>query len=486
MSEKAANLPPSLTPEVLVYQNRRLSRLVRDLRKCIKNTEVPADDSEELSSLYSIIEELKADKASLYGRIDRLVASNICAPQHETLKQEDPVLERKPQELQSPVVEHAAPVDLARSEDIDDLRGEIVRLKSIIAICKSIEAGSSKDMELFNISSDRNVWMQKCKRAELGLQTLRESVEQQMLEIRKIALSTEETYLTEMERMSEEIVRLQQETKKSQNLATEAEAKLKAASERLIDNQSQVRLDSISSSNPDVVAMRDKLQEVTTSLHRYRDQLRMKEEQCSRILTQHVHLQHQLTTVEQENTLLRGQSQTVQDLISTTKERLEGLEKQTASESVLVSNLESECKRETALRYKLVEDLTTANTKIAQLEDVHSKFNSIISELQGEYQTVLKELNDSKRQKIAEATNLSRQSSNLGSLMQMELDELRAKIKCSLCQTRNKSVTLVTCMHCFCRQCVDEKMLNARNRKCPLCMQRFSDAEVREVHFLKD
>ena len=485
MSERSTvEIPPSITPEILVYQNRRLSRLVRDLRSRVKETDGSAIESNDDHDLNKLIEDLRADKASLYTRLDRLIASSICSPSHETIKDPIPTIEPKEQDPISPSTDIKRE-DPANLEDIENLRNEIVRLKSVIAISKCFELDSSKDMELFNISSDRNVWMQKCRKAEVSLQTLRESVEQQLQEIRDTARATEQTYLTEIERMSEEVVRLQQETKKNQSIAAEAETKLKAVNDRLIENQSHLRIDSINSANPDIVAMRDKLKEATGLLNRYRDQLRVKEEQCSRILAQHVHLQQQFTAIEQENALLRGQSQTVQDLIVMTKSKLEGLEKQSSSESILVANLETECKRETALRYKLIEDLTTANTKIAQFEDAHTKFNMIISDLQNDHQSVLKELSEAKRPKI-DMTSISRQSSNFGSLMQMELDELRTKLKCSLCQTRNKSVALVTCMHCFCRQCVDEKMLNARNRKCPLCMQRFSDAEVREVHFLKD
>ncbi|EER15080.1 Ubiquitin-protein ligase BRE1, putative [Perkinsus marinus ATCC 50983] len=62
---------------------------------------------------------------------------------------------------------------------------------------------------------------------------------------------------------------------------------------------------------------------------------------------------------------------------------------------------------------------------------------------------------------------------------QEEVRAYRLKVKCSICQQNDKQVALQKCMHCFCRTCVNETMIQARNRKCPLCGQRFSESDVR-------
>ncbi|KAF4706048.1 hypothetical protein FOZ63_028871 [Perkinsus olseni] len=68
---------------------------------------------------------------------------------------------------------------------------------------------------------------------------------------------------------------------------------------------------------------------------------------------------------------------------------------------------------------------------------------------------------------------------------QEEIRAYRLKVKCSICQQNDKQVALQKCMHCFCRTCVNETMIQARNRKCPLCGQRFSESDIRTIHLLE-
>ncbi|KAF4653737.1 hypothetical protein FOL47_010322 [Perkinsus chesapeaki] len=70
-------------------------------------------------------------------------------------------------------------------------------------------------------------------------------------------------------------------------------------------------------------------------------------------------------------------------------------------------------------------------------------------------------------------------------IQQEEIRAYRLKVKCSICQQNDKQVALQKCMHCFCRTCVNETMIQARNRKCPLCGQRFSESDVRTIHLLE-
>ena len=495
MSDQSrSRLPPAVTCDVLVYQNKQLSRVVRELRRSSKLVDARTTASEPASvtspssmdSMKLLIEELKGEKAALYARLDR-VASRISF-QAEPVESSNHAKSLEQDALASPP-DVGVGDDNSRNEYLVSLHQEIVVLKSMLALSsvsdeQSQDSGqAAREMELFNLNSDRNIWIQKCRRSELDHLAFREAVQVKLDEVRQTVQMTEKTFLTEIERMSEELVQHQHEIRKYNLQVSDLEAKLKCANDRFADPIYEATHMGLTTDPPDVSNLKDQLRQTNASLARYRDQLRIKEEQCSRILAQHVQLQHHLTGIEQENAILRSQSATASELIATTSENMKAVDDQRAGEAHFVASLESEGRKELNWRIRLIEESSSLKNRIAEIEDVHSRANNAWSKLQSEYQDCVQQLTEAKREK---PVPMARQTSNISSLAQMELEDIRTKVKCSLCLTRTKSVALTTCMHCFCRECVDAQMLNARNRKCPLCMQRFSDAEVREVHFLKD
>ncbi|TID29141.1 hypothetical protein CANINC_002098 [Pichia inconspicua] len=60
-------------------------------------------------------------------------------------------------------------------------------------------------------------------------------------------------------------------------------------------------------------------------------------------------------------------------------------------------------------------------------------------------------------------------------------EALLSMTKCSLCNKNFKNVALKTCGHCFCKDCVDDR-LAARMRKCPNCNSQFSQYDVLLIH----
>jgi hypothetical protein len=213
-------------------------------------------------------------------------------------------------------------------------------------------------------------------------------------------------------------------------------------------------------------------------------QMRVKEEQCSRILSQHVQLQHRSSILAQDVERLRDACASHLELQSASKSTLGSIYLRETSEAGIRAAYIEQSKRELILRGRIQEVLATATRRLASYEHMDLRVNKAFDKLQGDLGECLRQKSEILRSK--QDYSSQRQISSTGSLAQIELDDLKSKIRCSLCLLRNKAVALGPCLHCFCRECVDEKMLGARNRKCPLCMHRFSDAEVREIHFLKD
>jgi len=61
-----------------------------------------------------------------------------------------------------------------------------------------------------------------------------------------------------------------------------------------------------------------------------------------------------------------------------------------------------------------------------------------------------------------------------------QVEHLKGRLVCPVCNTKDKEVILSRCRHMFCSQCIDINIKN-RSRKCPVCAQRFDMKDVGRV-----
>lgn len=64
----------------------------------------------------------------------------------------------------------------------------------------------------------------------------------------------------------------------------------------------------------------------------------------------------------------------------------------------------------------------------------------------------------------------------------IQVNQLKSRLACPVCNTRDKKVIITRCRHMFCRHCV-AATCDARNRKCPSCNIRFDKKDVEDVWF---
>jgi len=64
----------------------------------------------------------------------------------------------------------------------------------------------------------------------------------------------------------------------------------------------------------------------------------------------------------------------------------------------------------------------------------------------------------------------------------IQVNQLKSRLACPVCNTRDKKVIITRCRHMFCRHCVATS-LEGRNRKCPSCGLRFDKKDVEDVWF---
>ena len=64
----------------------------------------------------------------------------------------------------------------------------------------------------------------------------------------------------------------------------------------------------------------------------------------------------------------------------------------------------------------------------------------------------------------------------------VQVNHLKSRLACPVCNTRDKKVIITRCRHMFCRNCVELNLEN-RNRKCPSCVIKFDKRDVEDVWF---
>lgn len=152
-------------------------------------------------------------------------------------------------------------------------------------------------------------------------------------------------------------------------------------------------------------------------------------------------------------------------------------------------------------------DITKLNNKNSNLEksiasklEIENNLRSQISKCQFEvqqldkkYQSLQQDLSSEKKKsqsykklidnyRSGSASSPTAMTATADTNPDSEIQEaLLSMTKCSLCRKNFKNVAIKTCGHCFCKQCVDDR-LSARMRKCPSCNSQFSRYDLLTIH----
>ncbi|KAI9381959.1 hypothetical protein POPTR_014G055800v4 [Populus trichocarpa] len=73
------------------------------------------------------------------------------------------------------------------------------------------------------------------------------------------------------------------------------------------------------------------------------------------------------------------------------------------------------------------------------------------------------------------------EGSSIVEKLQQELREYREIVKCSICLDRPKEAVITKCYHLFCNPCI-QRIVESRNRKCPVCSMSFGHNDVKPVY----
>eukprot|EP00300_Choanocystis_sp_HF-7_P010590 c17027_g1_i1.p1 GENE.c17027_g1_i1~~c17027_g1_i1.p1 ORF type:complete len:660 (+),score=203.19 c17027_g1_i1:762-2741(+) len=67
------------------------------------------------------------------------------------------------------------------------------------------------------------------------------------------------------------------------------------------------------------------------------------------------------------------------------------------------------------------------------------------------------------------------------SVLHEELQDYKSKVKCPVCNSRQRNVSLAKCGHTFCRECIQHNIA-IRSRKCASCNKVFAESDVSSIY----
>lgn len=217
----------------------------------------------------------------------------------------------------------------------------------------------------------------------------------------------------------------------------------------------------------------------------------------SRIMGERLKHRQALTTVKEENrTLLTKLSMETDKLkilttsVNATKKELADAKSLTkkADEEATLAKMEAD--RRKRLCDELAEKSRTAaaekNEVMLQLESIKERASKAVADIE----EVRHELRRKKEELIKAQVRLTKLENEEREISRMNgedvrdelIAEMRSRLNCSVITTQPKEVVLLRCGHLFSRQCVEE-LVAGRNRKCPICGERFGQDDVRPIFF---
>ncbi|KAL8423677.1 hypothetical protein RB596_003764 [Gaeumannomyces avenae] len=186
-----------------------------------------------------------------------------------------------------------------------------------------------------------------------------------------------------------------------------------------------------------------------------------------------------------ENKTLQMQNKTSSTIIS----QLKDVEAQTRT---LVANLEKQLAEMKQSNVSILEDNRKAKAASSDALRQHEALRSQASNLSGLVKAKDAAAHSFKEKVVAHEQELEKvkvrlehalkERDNYKSRGSSDSEEnLRKFALCNVCNGNFKNVTLKTCGHVFCNECVESRVAN-RRRKCPACGKAFDKMDVMHIH----
>jgi len=136
----------------------------------------------------------------------------------------------------------------------------------------------------------------------------------------------------------------------------------------------------------------------------------------------------------------------------------------------------------------LLDANTKLSSRIIKLEEEVKSYTSSLQSIEkrsNEYQASADFYKKSSERLSLEVKSLQRKLSRVGNGLptgdlEKELEALRRRLRCTVCDDREVNACVTRCGHCICRQCADTRIKN-RDRKCPRCSLPIDMRDIKEI-----
>ncbi|KAI3995588.1 hypothetical protein MKX01_023333 [Papaver californicum] len=394
----------------------------------------------------SLCEEAYSLKALLSAKRDEHESlSENCAKQTaeiKSLKASIENLQKEKQELQIFLDMHGQ--ECFDKRDLLEINESERRARAQAEVLKTALDEHSLELRVKAANEAESACQQRLSVAESEILDLRaklDASEREVLELTeaiKIKDSEAETYIAEIETIGQAYEDMQTQHQHLLQLVAERDdynIKLVSESVKLKQAQSFFLYEK--------QALAKKLQQVHASLKSSKQKISLSEDQMKSYLTEagkacseHRHL---ITTIDSSKWELADAEKELKWL----RGAISSSEKEFEQNQRKVTELQKDLDRERIERKKLDEDLLEVNNKVSEM-------------------------------------SLERREAAI-QVLQDEIKDCKAILKCGVCSDRPKEVVITKCYHLFCNTCI-QKNLEIRHRKCPACGTAFGQSDVRFVH----
>ncbi|XP_026426020.1 E3 ubiquitin-protein ligase BRE1-like 2 [Papaver somniferum] len=391
---------------------------------------------EEAYSLKALLSAKTAEHESL---------SESCAEQMAEIKSLKALIEnlqKEKQELQIFLDMHGQ--ECFDKRDLLEIKESERRARAQAEVLKNALDEHSLELRVKAANEAESACQQRLSVAESEILDLRAKLdvsEREVLELTeaiKIKDSEAEAYIAEIETIGQAYEDMQtQHQHLVQQVAERDDYNIKLVSESVKLKQAQSFL------LYEKQALAKKLQQVHASVESSKQKISRSDDQMKSYLTEagkacseHRHL---ITTVDTSKWELADAEKELKWL----RGAISSSEKEFEQNQRKVTELQRDLDRERIQRKKLDEDLREVNNKVSEM-------------------------------------SLERREAAI-QILQDEIKDCKAILKCGVCSDRPKEVVITKCYHLFCNTCI-QKNLEIRHRKCPACGTAFGQSDVRFVH----
>lgn len=249
----------------------------------------------------------------------------------------------------------------------------------------------------------------------------------------------------------------------------------------------------------EIESMSQMFSEVEAENGRLTKLLAEKEQILSKVMGERLKHRQALTTVKEQNKTMVGKLTVEADKLKA----LQAVLAATKKEVLDARNLTQKAKEESQLhaiqaekRKRSANDLmVAARTAKSEKEELKKQVDAI----KGRAESAMVEMESAKfdlKRTQEELTIAAQKLTTLESEQQKQgepttedqvslkdamIAQLKRQLNCSVVTTERKQVVLLRCGHLFSRRCVDE-LIAGRNRKCPICGERFGQDDIRPIY----